>query len=446
MTAQQRALAQALAFSFLDGSWEFAPLLDRGAHVLGARRRWMRRLVRDLLTTFPRPPRDAPAGVAAWIGEHPALLAAQAQARAAGRPLRVLGILPGRTEMGRRPWPVTPLDDLSDLATLLDLDQTRLAWFADEQHRLRRAPSGPLHHYRRRWLARTGRSPRLIEAPLPRLLAIQRILAREILAPIPTHPAAHGFVPGRSTVTGAREHVGSAAVLGLDLSAFFATVTGARVNGLLRTAGYPEPVARALTGLFTTLTPIAVLRTMPATGSAEGRALLRAWLRGPHLPQGAPSSPALANLAAYRLDARLSGYAAAAGLRYTRYADDLTFSAPPGDVDLRRRQRAVVAAVAGIVAEEGFRLNPAKTRLREAGQRQQVTGIVVNARTSPGRAEYDRLKALLHNAARTGGAAQNHHGHPEFAAQVRGRIAWIAQLHPERGARLLAAWERVDWR
>ncbi|MBK6874630.1 MAG: RNA-directed DNA polymerase [Kineosporiaceae bacterium] len=442
MRLSDSTLARALAMAFLDGDWEFDPLLDRAAQVLGGRRRWVRRLVKDLLAAFPRTPRDAPSALAGWIGAHPSLIEAAARARDAARPLRVAAIHPGHTEMGRRRWPVATLDDLADLAELLDLDQAHLAWFADQQHRARRAPDGPLHHYRRRWISRSGRTPRLLEVPLPRLRALQRTLTHEVLAHIPTHPAAHGFVRGRGAVTGAQQHVGRDAVLSLDLSAFFASVSAARVRAIWRAAGYPEPVADALTGVVTTLAPVRMLTAMPPGGPPEARALLRAWLRASHLPQGAPTSPALANLAAHRLDARLAGYAAAAGWCYTRYADDLTISGGP---EMVRRTDAVVAALSRIVTEEGFRVNPTKTRLRTASQRQLVTGIVVNRRPGPGRSEYDQLKALLHNASRTGGQAQNRDGHPAFAAHVRGRIAWVAQLHPERGARLLATWHEVDW-
>ena len=73
--------------------------------------------------------------------------------------------------------------------------------------------------------------------------------------------------------------------------------------------------------------------------------------RRPHLPQGAPTSPALANLCAFRLDRRLSGLAEAAGARYTRYADDLAFS---GDVPFGRMAERFSVQVAAIVAEEGF--------------------------------------------------------------------------------------------
>src|SRR3954468_15585557 len=98
-------------------------------------------------------------------------------------------------------------------------------------------------------------------------------------------------------------------------------------------------------------------------------------LADPHLPQGAPTSPALANLVCYRLDRRLTGLAGAFGARYTRYVDDLTFSGGAA-----RGRGRFAALVAGIVADEGFRVNPAKTSAVSAARRQSVLGAVVNVR------------------------------------------------------------------
>src|SRR5207244_3281701 len=103
-------------------------------------------------------------------------------------------------------------------------------------------------------------------------------------------------------------------------------VSSARVLALFQTAGYPNPVARLLTGLCTNSVPADVLDAYPFPGRAVPWWRLERPYRWPHLPQGAPTSPALANLCAYRLDCRLSGLARAAGAAYTRYADDLLFS------------------------------------------------------------------------------------------------------------------------
>jgi hypothetical protein len=255
------------------------------------------------------------------------------------------------------------------------------------------------------------------------------------------HPAAHGFVAGRGVRSAVAGHAGADVVLCLDLRAFFASVTAGRVYGVFRAAGYPEPVAHLLTGLVTVATPVAVLSAMTPGGSPEDRFGLRRRLARGHLPAGAPTSPALANLVAYRLDARIAGYAAA-GVTYTRYADDLVLSGGPA---LRARTAAMARAVERIVTEEGFALNPAKTRVRVASQRQLVLGAVINDRPTVPRREYDRLRAVLHNARRTGGAAQNRAGDPDFRARLTGQVAWVGSLDPVRGARLRAELERIEW-
>jgi hypothetical protein len=344
--------------------------------------------------------------------------------------------------MGPSRWPVPPLHGLDALADLLGTDPARLAWYADTAGMQRRAGAGPLHHYRYRWLERPGRVPRLLEVPLPGLRARQRLLLDQVVGLVPADGAAHGFVPGRSAATGARVHVGAATVICLDLASFFASVTAGRVYGILRTAGYPEPVAHALTGLCCTASPVSTITAMPPGGAPGDRFALRRLLARPHLPQGAPTSPHLANLCAYRLDRRLDGYARSCGVRYTRYADDLAFSGP---AELARRGPAFVAAVSRIIAAEGFRVNPAKTRIRRASDRQQVTGIVVNEHLGVTRADHDRLRAVLHNCARTGPAAQNRTGHGDFRAHLTGRVAWVESLDPRRGALLRAVLEAVDW-
>ncbi|GAB7190775.1 hypothetical protein NUM3379_14820 [Kineococcus sp. NUM-3379] len=432
----------ALAAAFLTGGWEPAALARRGARTLGLTRRvWLERLAADLVGTWPDAPRDRPREVAAAVAGHPALQAAAEAAHRRGTPLAVRHLTCAGTAMGPTPWPVPPLPDLPALAALLRLEPAELDWFADVRGVQRRAGRPALHHYRSRWVAKRG-TPRLLEAPRPRLRVIQRRLLSAVLAPVPPHPAAHGFVPGRSALTAAAAHTGRRVVVRVDLAAFFASVPAGRVYRVFRTAGYPEPVAHVLTGLCTHRTPSAVLAAMPPGGGPEDRFGLRRWLREAHLPQGAPTSPALANLCAQRLDRRLAGLAAAGGATYTRYADDLVLS---GGEDVRRRADRLVASVAAIAGEEGFAVNPAKTRVQGAGGRQVVTGLVVNARPNVPRAEFDALKALLHNAARTGPEAQNREGHPDFRAHLAGRVTWVESVNPARGARLRAEFERIAW-
>ena len=168
------------------------------------------------------------------------------------------------------------------------------------------------------------------------------------------------------------------------------------------------------------------------------RFLTNARLRDPHLPQGAPTSPALANLAAWRLDRRLAGAGGGFGARMTRYADDLAFS---GDEAFGRNVRFLVARVGAIAIEEGFRVNQRKTRVMRRGRRQTLAGVVVNDTMNLPRRERDRLRATLFNAARSGLEVQNRDGRPEFRRHLEGRVAWAASLNPgfgRRAKRLLA--------
>jgi retron-type reverse transcriptase len=162
-----------------------------------------------------------------------------------------------------------------------------------------------------------------------------------------------------------------------------------------------------------------------------------------HLPQGAPTSPALANLSCYSLDIRLAGMARAFGATYTRYADDLTFS---GDQHLIDSLNVFIPLVTKIVRSERFSVHVGKRKVVRNNQQQRVTGVVVNERLNISRKDYDRLKAILTNCVRHGASTQNREHRAEFAAHLRGRISHIQSIHPDRGRKLQSIYERIDWR
>jgi RNA-directed DNA polymerase len=334
--------------------------------------------------------------------------------------------------------PVLPTP--GDLAVWLGLPVEQLDWLADDRRTQSRTAGEKLQHYHYSFVAKRTGPPRLIEAPKPRLKAIQRRILDEILAKVPVHPSAHGFVAGRSCLSGAQIHAGEAVVVTFDLADFFPGLDVARIHGIFRTLGYPWAVARRLTGLCSTDTPAAVFRGLPADQRHDRMTRARYGVR--HLPQGSPASPALANLAAWQLDRRLAGLARAVGANYTRYADDLAFSGDAGFADglIGFRHR-----VETIIREEGFTLNAAKTRIMRRGTRQRVTGIVVNEHCNIGRAEFDTLKAILHNCARDGAAGQNREEVADFRRHLDGRVAWVEQINPLRGAKLRQIFDRIVW-
>jgi hypothetical protein len=234
--------------------------------------------------------------------------------------------------------------------------------------------------------------------------------------------------------TYAAPHAGRGIVLRFDLRDFFPSIRASRAHALFRTAGYPVLVARLLTGLCTNAAP-ADIRSAAPQDSASVYA-------NRHLPQGAPTSPMLANLCAYRLDCRLSAMAASLGGRYTRYADDLAFS---GDEQMERGARRLQVLVGLVALEEGFEVHTRKSRFMRQGVRQQLAGVVVNDHPNPKRAEHDELKAILYNCARHGPASQNRGGRADFRAYLLGRIAYMGLLNPARGARLRRLFDQVVW-
>ncbi len=424
--ATRRALAVPLATAFLGGPWTEAAMARRARRALDGWAPWAPRLAGEVLAAYRRPPADRPRELVAYI----VLVLAELSGREAPPRPRRYRVTEG--QMGRIRWPVPEIPTLGALAAWLEVSDSRLEWLADVRGLERHVADERLRHYRYAWVPRRRGPPRLLEIPKAQTKAIQRRILHEILDWIPAHHAAHGFTRGRSARTHAAVHAGRAVVVCLDLHDFFAGVTGGRVYGIFRTAGYPEAVAHSLAGLCTSTTPHAV--------RARAHDPLRRRLNTPHLPQGAPTSPMLANLSAFGLDRRLRGLADATGAAYSRYADDLAFSG-----ELHGAAPRLLRTTRTIARDEGFALHEAKTRFMTAAGRQRVTGAVVNAHPNVPREEYDALEALLHDAALHGAAAANRSGVGDLRAHVLGRISWVAALNPPRGARLHERFARVDW-
>jgi hypothetical protein len=226
----------------------------------------------------------------------------------------------------------------------------------------------------------------------------------------------------------------------MDLQDFFPSISGPRVQAAFRTAGYPEHVADLLGGICTTATPHDVWRdhvrsVEPALINAAHQ------LYGqPHLPQGAPTSPALANICTYRVDCRLEGLALSAKAEYTRYADDLAFS---GDRRFAAGIQNFAAQVAAILFEEGFSVHHRKTRIMRQGVRQYLAGLVTNQRINIVRADFDRLKAILNNCVHLGPATQNRDSHSNFQAHLDGRVAFVESVNPIKGQRLRRIFNQI---
>jgi hypothetical protein len=436
-------VAHALAKAFCVGPWKPAELRRLAANVVGADASWITPVVRTVLRHFPEPPTgdEGIARLARVVASNRAFHGAF-WGREVPRIRHWLALPP---TMEATPWPVPPAATLVELGRVLEVEPRELQWLADPRRYLGRNKSPRLEHYHRTWLPKRRGGYRLIEVPKARIKAIQRRVLRCILDAIPTHPCAEGFVRGRSALSHALRHTGRAAVLCLDLEDFFTSIPHGRVFHVFRAAGYPAPVARVLAGVCTTAVPPADFARCPRPdheGELARYQRLRQSALSQHLPQGAPTSPALANLCAFGLDRRLAGAAAAVGAKYSRYADDLTFS---GDAAFARRVREFSTFAAAIALDEGFEVNFRKTRIMQRASRQLVCGLVVNERPNLPRRDLDRLKAILTNCLRHGVDSQNIQQHADFRAHLQGRVAWVESVAPPQGAKLRALFERISW-
>ena len=234
-------------------------------------------------------------------------------------------------------------------------------------------------------------------------------------------------------------HQNQQVVLHIDLCEFFPSIQSSRIHALFRMLGYPERVAGLLTGLCTNATPSSVLE--PGIARVHGESTWQRF-RSPHLPQGAPTSPILANLCTYRLDRRLSGLAESASARYSRYADDLVFS---GDTSFARSLSRWRILIHAIIIDEGFEIRHRKTRTMVAGTRQHVAGIQLNSHSNIPRATFDELKAILHNSVRFGPDSQNRDGHPRFREHLQGRLAYWSMIAPGRIQKLQQIFDQIPW-
>ena len=441
--ASERLRLQMLARAVLTGELTPEAIVDRVSELFGGPCRWFRAPARRLVNGFAgrTMPREREVldfllrdvgfwrawlkhrnklSVAKWLMEPQALRLVPAAAK----------------------WNLPEIESVGGLAEWLGVSVGELEWLADlKGFDYRREPS-PMSQYSYLVLTKKSGTVRLIEAPKSRLKKIQQQILTQILDRISPHDAAHGFVRGLSIKSFVSPHAGRRVVLKMDLSNFFPTFRAARIQTLFRTLGYPEPVADLLGGICTNAVPLYIWNTRPIDVSAGYWREVRDVYARPHLPQGAPTSPALANACCYRLDCRLAGLARSAGGNYTRYADDLAFS---GDEEFERGIERFAAHVGAILLEEGFAVNFRKTRIMGQGARQRLAGLVANKFVNIPRTDFDRLKAILANCVRHGPESQNREGHPQFRLHLEGRIGFVESVNPHKGKRLRKILDQIAW-
>lgn len=228
-----------------------------------------------------------------------------------------------------------PVFELRHLAKLMGVQEPLLVRVIEDSD----------NFYREFRIPKRSGGERVIATPSPVLLEAQRWIVENILTKVELHDTVHGFAKGRSIVSNASVHLGQATVMKLDLKDFFPSIHIRQIVKVFLWLGYPVSVSYFLASLC---------------------------CRQRKLPQGSAASPSLSNIVARNLDKSLHTFAEEKSLRYSRYADDLTFSGEEiGSTEL--------SEVTWIIRQAGFKVNSEKTRILKGTKQKIVTGVSISS-------------------------------------------------------------------
>lgn len=281
-------------------------------------------------------------------------------------------------------WPKSVVSTKPELETLLGLRSGQI------NHLVARLPNS----YRHKAIPKPNGKIRHLYIPHGELKKIQADIKRIILDRAPLHQCVHGGVKGRSVISNARPHARKEAVLALDVKDCFPSITPALVVKVFERLSFQGEAVKVL----------ALLTTFRF-----------------QLPQGAPTSPGLANLALRGIDVRMIGLARQQGFFYTRYVDDLAISG-------RWRLRKFLRLHQRIVQADGFRLKEKKSLMFQ-NEPQVITNLIVNRKVNLPKSKRAEIQKEAMEVMKT--------GQSKISESTLGKIAWARLINPPFGMRLL---------
>jgi retron-type reverse transcriptase len=261
-----------------------------------------------------------------------------------------------------------------------------------------------------------------IQNPVPKLKAVQRLILGKILEKIPVGDHIGAYIPGRSCMDTATQHLQKSVIVSIDIKDFFPSVKRSMIRRYLKSCGYNHLTASMLSELMTYKN---------------------------FVPQGAPTSGLIANLVAdHRFDQNIiSGLKRLdEGWLYTRYSDDIDVSHPQDQP--REKVQEVIDLVKESIEHAGFKLNSRKTKVEPRWRRQKVLGVVVNEKPNLPRLEYDRLRCLIHNCLMHGFESQYKRAGQSSAnglkSHIRGKLSFLKQIDEAKSNKLKTKFEIAE--
>lgn len=312
------------------------------------------------------------------------------------------------------------LSSLANIADAIGFSTEDLVWLCYER------ATSEFDHYTRFEIPKRSGGKRLISSPKPKMRQAQSWINLNILNQLKPSIYCYAFRPNTSIVDNAKQHMNKNVVIKLDIKDFFPSITFNRVRGYFEFLGYNPGVSTVLALLCTDAPRVRV--------TIKGRSQIVA-VGARSLPQGACTSPAIANLIASRLDNRLAGLIKTFNdnWSYTRYADDLTFSTSHSEPEIGK----IIAAVSHIANEEKFVIKNDKTRIMRAPRRQSVTGLLVGDQVRIPKATIKNMRALFHNIESKGAEAVSEEIKKNALNVAHGYWAYLYMVNPKQADKYL---------
>lgn len=308
-----------------------------------------------------------------------------------------------------------------------------------------------LSPYRHFYIRKRAGGKRLISIPSAELMTVQRWIAHHILREIPVHQSSFAFSPGNSIVQCAARHTGARWIVKMDVADFFGSITEIQVYRVFKGLGYQPLVAFELARICThqlersrkhLLKSWQVWRPRAAIPNYQNRTMGR-------LPQGAPTSPMLSNLVMRDIDPILAAVARKAGMTYTRYSDDLTFSTRDSDFE-RAKALLMIQEISSTLKSFGLFPKKKKTVVVPPGARKVVLGLLVDGdipRLPP--AFKDLLRQHLYYLKKVGpfehAKARNFETVGGMYRHIRGLIDFAKMVEPVYASKQIAIFNSVNW-